>query len=121
MGKRQNNPCRVCSGPMRGDKERTVVDDPFYVGTPGHCPPGVCFDCWCIEWDTMEARMLNGGEWTTLDEALWLVSRGLTRSEAAAVVGTSRRTLYRWLQKLRKNTHLIPDWLSQKGASRVRQ
>ncbi len=85
--------------------------DPQYHGPAGHAPQNLCLDCWSNEWALMEARMLNGGGWSVLDSALWLICWGATRQRAAAAVGLHRNTLRNWILNLRKNPNLIPDWL----------
>jgi len=87
------------------------VGDPWYVGPAGHAPQNLCFDCWLAHWDLVEARAINGGEWTDLDEALWLVCHGVGVSEAAGLVGRHRNTLRIWIGRMRRNPELIPDWL----------
>jgi hypothetical protein len=62
-------------------------------------------------WDRVEARAVNGGHWTHLDEALWLVCRGLTLYQAASIVAANSRTLGRWIRKMRLRPELTPDWL----------
>jgi len=87
------------------------MGDPHYVGPIGHAPQNLCLDCWMAHWDIIEARAANGGEWTHLDEALWLVCRGLNMSEAAAVIGAHRNTLRRWIIAMRRRPETVPDWL----------
>jgi len=62
-------------------------------------------------WDVIEARAANGGRWTHLDEALWLVCRGLNLAQAAAVIDSHGTTLRRWIEKMRAGPELVPDWL----------
>jgi len=85
--------------------------DPLYHGPAGHAPQGLCFDCWAAEWALIQAGMLNTGDWTTLDSALWLICAGFTRQQAANIIGVARRTIYRWIRALRKDPRKIPPWL----------
>ena len=62
-------------------------------------------------WDRIEACAANGGEWTHLDEALWLVCHGLSLAEAAEAVASHKATLRRWVEKMRLRPELLPDWL----------
>jgi len=64
-------------------------------------------------WDKVSARAVNGGRWTYLDEALWLVCRGLTLARAAEMVALHPCTLRRWIAKMRTRPELVPDWLVQ--------
>lgn len=91
--------------------------DGLYHGPAGHAPQNLCLDCWADEWAVMEVRMLNGGQWTALDSALWLVCCGLTRQQAASVLGLHRNTLRNWLVRLRKHPGRIPEWLEQRASS----
>ena len=90
--------------------------DRLYHGPLGHAPQNLCLDCWANEWGRMEARMLNGGQWTSLDSALWLVCCGLTRQQAASVLGLHRNTLHNWFLQLRKHPERIPRWLVHKAS-----
>jgi len=85
--------------------------DPHYHGPAGHAPQDLCFDCWADEWALIQARMLNGGHWTALDSALWLICSGFTRQQAACIVGVARRTIHRWICALRKDPSKTPQWL----------
>ena len=85
--------------------------DPHYHGPPGHAPQCLCLDCWGDEWAAIQARMLNGGDWTALDSALWLICAGFTRQQAAGIIGVARRTLYRWIRVLKMTPHKTPQWL----------
>ena len=107
VGRRR--PCRVfiCPACQRS------YGDPHYHGPAGHAPRNLCFDCWAAEWDLIAARMLNGGNWTVLDAALWLVCSGFTRQQAATIVGVARRTLYRWIRALKTNPRKVPQWLQR--------
>jgi hypothetical protein len=87
------------------------ISDVRYVGPVGHAPQNLCFECWMAHWDVVEARATNGGRWTHLDEALWLVCRGLSLSQAADVIGSHATTLRRWIVKMRQRPELLPDWL----------
>ena len=93
--------------------------DSLYHGPWPHSPANLCLDCWAIAWTEMQEAMWKEQDWGELDEALFLVCQGFTRAEAAGLIGKSARTLRRWMQRLRKFPHLIPNWLSEKGASRV--
>jgi len=90
--------------------------DPLYHGPAPHAPANLCLDCWVANWAEFEARIFKDREWTVLDEALWLICQGFTHSEAAGLVGRHPKTLGYWLQKMRKFSHLIPDWLSRGGS-----
>ena len=96
---------------------RQEYGDPLYHGPRGHAPQNVCLECWADEWSIMEARMYNGGDWSVLDAAFWLVCCGLTRQEAARLLGMRRNEVQRWLLRLRRNPHLIPDWLRNKAGA----
>ena len=85
--------------------------DPLYRGPHPHAPARLCMDCWAEHWHEMEMRMLFGGAWDVVDEALWLVSFGLSAPAAAALIARHRKALRRWLLRMRKYAHLIPDWL----------
>ena len=90
--------------------------DLHYHGPAGHAPQNLCLDCWAAEWDLIEARMLNGGNWTVLDSALWLVCSGFTRQQAATIVGVARRKLYRWIRALKSDPRKVPQWLRPQGS-----
>lgn len=92
--------------------------DDLYHGPMPHCPKQICLDCWAIEWSDIQARIAKEGDWSKLDEALWLVAQGFSRGQAAGLIGKSARTLRRWIQNLRKFPHLIPKWLSEKRQKR---
>jgi len=62
-------------------------------------------------WDKIEARAANGGQWTCLDEAMWLICRGLSLSDAADLVASDRTTLRLRIAEMRRRPELIPDWL----------
>ena len=64
-------------------------------------------------WDKIEAIAANGGCWTYLDEALWLVCRGVTLAQAASVIASNRKALGRWIDKMRLDPKPAPDWLIQ--------
>lgn len=87
--------------------------DPRYHGPVGHAPQNLCFDCWTYEWSHIKTRMLNGGDWTVLDSALWLICCGFTHQQAANIIGIARQTIRRWLQNLRRNPGRIPQWLQR--------
>jgi len=59
--------------------------------------------------------MLNGGNWTVLDSALWLVCSGFTRQQAATIVGVARRKLYCWIHVLKTDPRKVPQWLRRAG------
>jgi hypothetical protein len=99
------SPAFVCAACKRG------IGDPLYHGPAGHAPHSVCFDCWTEEWACIEACMVNGGDWSLLDSALWLVCCGLTRRQAAIVLGLHRNKIRRWILHLRRNPRDLPDWL----------
>lgn len=90
--------------------------DPAYHGPWPHAPGRLCFGCWAEQWSQFERRFANGGDWTVLDEALWLVCMGFTFTQASHLVAGNRRFLARWLQRMRKHPHLIPDWLAKAGS-----
>ena len=96
-----------CVGPDCGQ----WVGDRHYVGPIGHAPQNLCFECWADHWDRVEARAVNGGCWTHLDEALWLVCQGMSMPEATAIMAISRRALRRWVREMRLRPELTPDWL----------
>ena len=87
------------------------IGDPRYVGPAGHAPQNLCFECWMAHWDRIEACAANGGQWTCLDEAIWMVCRGLSLAEAAEAVASHYTTLRRWIEKMRLRPELLPDWL----------
>ncbi|MCP4379694.1 MAG: hypothetical protein GY794_26435 [bacterium] len=87
------------------------IDDVRYVGPAGHAPQNLCFECWMAHWEVVEARVINGGRWSYLDEALWLICRGLSVVQAADVINTHAKTLRRWIVKMRQRPELVPDWL----------
>ena len=93
--------------------------DALYHGPWPHTPTNICLDCWAAEWARIQAVMQTEGDWSELDEALFLVSQGVTQSAAAAVIGRCRKTLYNWIRKLRRYPHLVPDWLTQKRGPHV--
>lgn len=88
------------------------IGDRRYVGPVGHAPQNLCFECWMVYWGRVEARAVNGGRWTDLDEALWLVCCGASLSDAAEVIAAHRTTLWRWIEKMRFDPELRPDWLA---------
>ena len=90
--------------------------DPLYHGPAPHAPGRLCLDCWVANWAEFEARIFKDADWTVLDEALWLICQGFTHSEAAALIGQHRNTIANWIQKLRKFSHLIPDWLCKRAS-----
>ena len=86
--------------------------DPLYHGPAPHAPSRLCLDCWVNQWAEFEARIFNDQDWTVLDDALWLVSRGLSHSEAAEVIRQHRKGLHHWMVMMRKHPHRVPDWLA---------
>ena len=100
----------AASGFVCANCKRTY-GDPLYHGPPGHAPQNLCLDCWADEWALIELRMLNGGDWSVLDSALLLVCCGLSRQQAAEVLGLHRNTVHKWLVHLRRNPQDVPDWL----------
>ena len=58
---------------------------------------------------------LNGEPFEPLDMALWLLAMGCSRGEAAKIIGVHRVTISRWLQRLRRNPHMTPDWLTERA------
>lgn len=103
IGRDNDFVCPACGRPC---------GDPLYRGPAPHAPARLCMDCWAQQWHEMEMRMLFGGAWDVVDEALWLISFGLTSSAAAGLIARHRRGLRRWLTRMRKYAHLIPDWLA---------
>ena len=61
--------------------------DPLYHGPAPHAPGNLCLDCWAGQWNEFEARIFKDQDWTVLDEALWLICQGFTRSQAAGLIG----------------------------------
>ena len=110
MSKAVNMSAFVCPNCKR------AYGDGLYHGPIGHAPQNLCLDCWANEWAQMEVRMLNGGDWSVLDSALWLICCGFTRQEAAGIIGVGRRTIHRWIQAVRKDPEKIPQWLSQNAS-----
>ncbi|MDP6635995.1 MAG: hypothetical protein QGG42_13940 [Phycisphaerae bacterium] len=96
-----------CMGPECGQ----WIGDLRYAGPIGHAPQNLCFECWMAHWEEIEVRAVNGGRWTYLDEAMWLVCRGLTLAQAADIVASNRMALRRWIGKMRRRPELVPDWL----------
>ena len=90
--------------------------DPLYHGPIGHAPQNLCLDCWADDWSEIEARMVNGGEWSVLDSLLWLICYGLSRRQVGFVMKIHRNTLHNWLIHLRRNPHEIPEWLVRNAA-----
>jgi len=103
-----------CAGSGCGEE----IGDPQYVGPAGHAPQNLCFECWSAHWDRVEARAANGGGWTHLDEALWLICRGLTFSQAAEVIASNPKALGRWIDRMRTRPALVPDWLIRMNQAR---
>jgi len=90
--------------------------DPLYHGPSPHAPARLCLDCWVANWAEFEARIFKDCDWTVLDEALWLICQGFTQAEAADFIGRHRNTISHWIQRMRKFSHLIPDWLCKKAS-----
>ena len=84
--------------------------DPLYHGPQPHAPATICFDCWADEWEAICCRHRIGRDPGELDQALWLISRGVSKTKAADLIHVHRQTLWRWLQRLRKYPHTIPEW-----------
>ena len=87
------------------------IGDLRYVGPVGHAPQNLCFECWMAHWSKLEARAVNGGRWTRLDEALWLVCGGLSLTEAAGMIDSSCTALRLRINEIRRRPELTPDWL----------
>ena len=85
--------------------------DPWYTGPLGHAPRNICLDCWVNQWEPSVRRRLNGEKFPPMEEALWLMAIGCSRSEAAKLIGVHRSTIHRWLRILRLKPELTPDWL----------
>lgn len=81
--------CCKCGDDLKGG---------IYIGTPGHCPPNVCFDCWVVEWHLHRhtAAIARHGQ-----KALFLYYRlqGHTQREAAGLIGIGERTGRLWEAK----------------------
>ncbi|HOD84404.1 MAG: hypothetical protein BWX88_04016 [Planctomycetes bacterium ADurb.Bin126] len=92
---------------------KKTYGDPAYHGPSPHAPARLCFGCWAEKWAEFEQRASRGGDWTALDEALWLVCMGFSQSEASNLIARDRSFLARWLQRMRKYPHLVPDWLGK--------
>ena len=59
-----DNICPQCGGPRRAERDGqrryrpgSIVEDPFYTGPDGHCPPGLCAECWEAHWSEVLAAM----------------------------------------------------------------
>lgn len=102
-----------CSNPACGQP----VYDPLYRGPLGHSPVDMCYECWLEHWELHEAKRLNGGNWTDLDQILWLICRGVNQSDAASIVGRNRNLVRIWIRKMRNNPQLIPEWLLKKATN----
>ena len=87
--------------------------DPSYHGPAPHAPGNLCLDCWADHWAEFEMRVFQDRQWSALDQALWLVCRGLSPAQAADLVGRHRNALHKWLVRLRKYDHLVPYWLAR--------
>ena len=81
----------VC--PRCGD----AIGDAMYVGPWGHAPQNVCFACWLDAFEEYDPV------WPREMIALWLISNGYTRTEAARKVGVTRRTIRNWTVRLGKD------------------
>ena len=74
--------------------------DALYRAPEGHGPANVCLDCWAAEWETR-----RGLGWERLDIAMYMYAiGGYSQTEVAKAVGTSPRTLRRWLSVLRTDS-----------------
>jgi len=96
--------------------------DPLYHGPAGHAPPESCLDCWAEVWGEMSASMARGwagksGDWRKPDMVLFYLCHGASRKEAAHKAGVHRTTIYRWLQRMRQQPHLIPGWFVEWATS----
>lgn len=80
--------CRNC-----GDS----IGDAMYVGPWGHAPQNVCFACWLNAFEDYDPL------WPRELIAIWLISNGYTRTEAAKKMGVSRRTIGNWTIRLGKD------------------
>lgn len=69
----------------------------MYVGPWGHAPQNVCFACWLNAFEEYDAV------WPRELIAVWLISNGYTRAEAAKKVGVKRRTIRNWMVRLGKD------------------
>ena len=74
-----------------------AIGDPMYRGPAGHAPADVCFTCW------VNAFEQPPWHWPREVMALWLLSNGYNRSEAARLAGMHRGNLWRLVRRLRKN------------------
>jgi len=106
---------RTRPGKFRCPNCKREYGDPHYHGPIGHAPQELCFDCWASEWAIMEQVMSRGGNWQQLDAALFLLCQGFTHREAGDILGVGRRTVYNWIQALRRRPHLTPRWLADRA------
>ena len=90
---------------------KSEYGDPMYHGPMGHAPQELCFDCWASEWGSMVEVICRGGNWRSVDAALFLLCQGFTPREAANLIGIRRKTVYRWIRTLRQRPELTPRWL----------
>ncbi len=96
-----------CKGPGCGK----WIGDRRYVGPAGHAPQNLCYECWMLHWEWIEACAANGGLWTRIDEALWLFCHGLSLREVSVAVAVPYTTLRRWVKRLRQRPNLVPEWV----------
>lgn len=87
----------------------TAVGDGLYRREPGD---ELCFDCWCDYWyGEILPRVLTGRDHTRLDQMMILLAMGYNKAEAAKALDVSRRTVSRWVLRVRDNPDLLPDWM----------
>ncbi len=112
--------CTICGGPWKtegswGNWDTKQVFDALYTRFQGHCPPGICFDCWVDHWEPLAMRMRYGGSWQLRDWAFWLIAHGWSGKDAAKAVNRHYTTVWRWMREVRENPELLPDWVQGKG------
>lgn len=100
------NACRKCGEtPVPAWKE-------VFHGPAGHCPLGICFDCWCKAWSQVETDIYLGhrGKRSRPEKiaaALWLTAQGLTQDQVAGILHVGARSIRRWWVWLRKNPEVF--------------
>jgi DNA invertase Pin-like site-specific DNA recombinase len=80
----------------------------------GHGPGDMCLDCYLAE----QKDVWRDNKMPRKARAFLMLADGYTQTEVAAVVGVAVRTLYRWLNVLKKSVKM-QKWVSELAASHV--
>jgi hypothetical protein len=88
-----------------------AITQDYYHAPHGHFPNAtkLCYDCMCIYLQDVQD---NPRELSNIDFTLLLLSQGYAQVEIAGIIHVSRKTVQRWLGKVRAaGIEALPCWV----------